>query len=132
MNGCVQVKQTVSSVQKIKETQAKHIKEIGVEEALREARWKDLQDHLRAHVIQTIRQKGPPSMEDLDSAWMDWELDGLTLIATEQELGKDTLKRQTELKTWAGRGRMAQVRRVVGYAYPQIHRNQKPNNKNKD
>jgi hypothetical protein len=106
----------------IEDGQAKRIQDLGEEEALRENRWRDLESHIQSNVARNIEEKGPPSREDLDSAWLEWELDALTLIATEKELGKDAVERRAQLSTWARRGRMAQVAREVGYAFPQPQR----------
>jgi hypothetical protein len=109
-------------MKKIEDDQAKRIQDLGEEEALQENRWTELEFHIRSNVALNMEEKGPPSREDLDSAWLEWELDGLTLIATESELGKDAVERRAQLSTWARRGRMARVPKEIGYAFPQPHR----------
>ena len=109
------------ALHKMEEMQAERINEIGAEQARREKQWKELQARLREHIIRNFEMEGAPNQDEIDEAWLEWELDGLTLLATEQVLGEERRERQEQFRTWARRGRMARDSRVVGHVRPYRH-----------
>ena len=103
------------TIAKIEAEQQKRIEILGEEEARRETRREELLEHLRTYATEKMEEQGPPSQETLDRAWVEWELDGLTLLAMELERGNDILDKRAQLSAWARRGRMARVRKIAGY-----------------